>query len=92
MDDTIQKLVNEVINLGRDDKARAKALGVSPRTISDYKAGKFPRIVVSLLEQKIVVLQNTPIVSVASGTDRPKRRSVRAETGQSEGSAQLGLL
>lgn len=59
MDETIQRLIAEVINLGRDDKARAKALGVSPRTITDYKAGKFPKIVTSLLERRIVVLRST---------------------------------
>lgn len=56
--DTIQKLIHEVIALGRDDKARAEALGVSPRTITDYKTGKFPRIVIALLERGIVVLRS----------------------------------
>lgn len=56
---TIQQLVREVINLGVNDKERAKALRVSPRTISDYKSGQFPRIVLSLIEQRIVVLRSS---------------------------------
>lgn len=59
MDETIQHLIREVVNLGNNDKARAKALGVSPRTISEYKSGQFPRIVLSLIEQRIVVLRSS---------------------------------
>jgi hypothetical protein len=63
MSELTQKLAQEVINLGRDDKERAKVLGVSPRTITDYKAGKFPRAVMALLERQIVVLRSCAIVA-----------------------------
>lgn len=55
--DAIAQLVDHIIAQGSSDKARAKALGVSPRTITDYKAGRVPRIVRSLLERGILVVQ-----------------------------------
>lgn len=59
MEEAIQQLVKEVISLGINDKARAKALGVSQRTITEYKSGQFPRIILSLLERRIVVLRSS---------------------------------
>jgi hypothetical protein len=83
MEEATQILAREIINLGRDDKERAKALGVSLRTITDYKAGKFPRIITSLLEKRIVVLRER-IVAGKRG------RKHTAQAG--EETAQLGML
>ena len=49
-----ERLIDRIILLGPTDKARATALGVSMRTVTDYKAGKIPRIVRSMLEQGII--------------------------------------
>lgn len=54
MNDTAKVLIDRIISLGPTDKARAQALGVSMRTVTDYKAGKIPRIVLSLLDQGIL--------------------------------------
>lgn len=54
----VAKLVELIIAQGHDDKSRAKALGVSPRTITDYKSGKVPRIVTKLLEIGILVVKS----------------------------------
>jgi hypothetical protein len=56
MDATAQ-LVERIVALGESDKARARALGVSPRTITEYKSGRVPRIVRSLLERGILVIR-----------------------------------
>lgn len=34
----------EITQLGATDKERATALGVSPRTITEYKKGQLPKI------------------------------------------------
>ena len=57
MNGQVQQLVREIVQMGSDDKERAAALGVSPRTITEYKAGRFPRIITILLERNIVVLR-----------------------------------
>jgi hypothetical protein len=87
MEEVIQQLAQEVINLGRDDRERARVLGVSQRTITDYKAGRFPRIITSLLEQRIIVLR----VPIVTGRTLPKRNSKANSTQAGEGT-QLGLL
>lgn len=53
MDATAQ-LVSRIIAQGPDDKARARVLRVSTRTITEYKAGKMPRIVKNLLDLGIL--------------------------------------
>ena len=68
MNATIQQLVGEIVRLGDDDKERAVALGVSPRTITEYKAGRFPRIITALLEKNILVLGNG--MAKAVGTEK----------------------
>jgi hypothetical protein len=83
MEEVIQQLAQEVINLGRDDRERARVLGVSQRTITDYKAGRFPRIITSLLEQRIIVLR----VPIVTGRTLPKRNSKANSTQAGEGAA-----
>lgn len=51
-----EQIIERIIALGPTDKARAKTLGVSMRTITDYKTGKIPRIVISLIEQGIIAI------------------------------------
>ena len=60
-----EQLINRIVSLGPTDKARAQALGVSMRTVTDYKAGKIPRIVISLLEHGIIT------VPVHTNEERP---------------------
>lgn len=57
--DATAHLVKRIIEQGNSDKERAKALGVSPRTITEYKSGRVPRIVRSLLERGILVVRAT---------------------------------
>ena len=52
------QLVARIIAQGADDKARARALGVSARTITEYKAGRMPRILKNLLERGILVVRS----------------------------------
>jgi hypothetical protein len=56
---TIDDLAQRIVEQGPDDKARAKSLGVSPRTITEYKAGRVPRIVRALIERGILVVKGT---------------------------------
>ena len=86
MEEELHILAQEITNLGRDDKERAKALGVSLRTITDYKAGRFPRIITSLLEKRIVVLRGRIVA---------KKHGVRATTTTAqpdEGAASVVVL
>lgn len=54
--DATKELIERIIAQGDDDLTRAQALGVSRRTITEYKAGKVPRIVRSLLDRGILVV------------------------------------
>ena len=56
--DATSHLVERIIAQGSTDKDRAKALGVSVRTITEYKSGRVPRIVRSLLEREILVVRS----------------------------------
>ena len=47
----LTNFTQQLVKLGSNDRDRATALGVSPRTITDYKAGKFPRILIALAER-----------------------------------------
>lgn len=47
----LPNFTRELVTLGANDRERARLLGVSPRTITDYKAGKFPRILMALAER-----------------------------------------
>jgi hypothetical protein len=46
----LPNFTQKLVTLAPNDRERAKLLGVSPRTITDYKAGKFPRILIALAE------------------------------------------
>lgn len=47
----LERFTEKLVGLAANDRDRAKALGVSARTITDYKAGKFPRILMTLAER-----------------------------------------
>jgi hypothetical protein len=49
-------LIHAVHALGPTDTVRARRLGVSLRTLLDYKRGRFPRIVSALLERPDLVM------------------------------------
>jgi DNA-binding MarR family transcriptional regulator len=57
---TVEVLARRIVEQGPDDKTRAKSLGVSLRTITEYKAGRVPRIIRVLIERGIVTVQETP--------------------------------
>ncbi|NCC30540.1 MAG: hypothetical protein EOM24_00790 [Chloroflexia bacterium] len=57
--DAQKMLIDLIIAQGHDDKSRAHALGVSIRTITDYKAGRVPRVVKTLLEKGILVVNTS---------------------------------
>lgn len=42
-------------SLGTTDRIRAQRLGVSVRTVTDYKAGKYPRIIDTLVRNPILL-------------------------------------
>ncbi len=66
--DPIAPLVQRIMEQGTDDKARAKALGVSTRTITEYKGGKVPRIVRALLACGILVVRgDAPHIAPGEG-------------------------
>lgn len=46
----LTELINEINRMGANDRERAQRLGVSVRTITEYKAGRFPRIIFALAE------------------------------------------
>jgi len=87
MKEATQLLAQEIINLGIDDIERANALGVSVRTITDYKAGKFPRIITSLLEKRIVVLRERIVPG-----KRGRKHTAQANIAQGDDTAHLGML
>lgn len=55
-----EQLVARIVSLAPSDKARAQTLGVSMRTITDYKSGKIPRIVLSMIENGILSIPLEP--------------------------------
>jgi hypothetical protein len=68
--DPTEMLTQRIIALGDDDQARAEALGVSRRTITEYKAGNLPRIVRNLLDRGILVVHQGAMLPQGRGAAR----------------------